>query len=461
MNIWTAVKLTLTALLLALAWCLWPVYGFFSHSGDAPLPPFGWVKMADSAPVTQEAANIAFAEAGEKVIALLDERRKQIGAPAFSAAVAIDGDVVWRGAVGWADVASDKAATPDTQFRIGSTSKTVTATALARMVDKGLIDLDAPITEYLGDLPNPDWATITPRMLASHMAGAPHYRENGDLAGLYHSMALRKRFDDMRAAIKLFDDSPLLSEPGTEFFYSSLGTVLLGAVMSEAAGKPYRRIIEEEVLAPAGMTSTIVAPKRRGAHDNLATFYLLKDDKQRAWRPVDLSHRLPGGGWASTPTDLVRMGALVLDTDYISKQTREAFWTPQRLSNGEVNEQDYAIGWRWREWEVDGVGLARNANHGGVSRGSQSWLLVFPDYDMAIAFNINSRTDEFRDFGMAWEDIFREFVLALRATQSASSVGAPAGESVKSERPVETKEALVRKPCLEMMDGPTFSIIAF
>lgn len=402
----------MAAVFFILAWLLWPVYGFFSHSGDAPLPPFGWMEMGEEAPVTQEALDPTYAEAGEKVIALLDDRRKAIGAPAFSAAVAVGGDVVWRGAVGWADIAADKPATPETQFRIGSTSKAVTAMALARFVERGLIDLDAPVTDYLGEVKNPEWETITPRMLASHMAGLPHYGENKEWGGLYHSMALRKHFADVRYAVKLFDESALLSEPGTEFFYSSLGTVLLGAVMSEAAGKSYREIIEEEVIGPAGMTSTMVAPKRRGAHEELATFYLLKDGKQRAWRPVDLSHRLPGGGWASTSTDLARMGALALDTDYISEETRAAFWTPQRLANGEINEQHYAIGWRWREWDVDGVGVARNANHGGVSRGAQSWLLVFPDYDMAIAFNINSRTDDFGDFGGAWKDIFREFALA-------------------------------------------------
>lgn len=417
MSIWTNVKLGLIALTLVLAWLLWPVYGFFSHSGDAPLPPFGWVEMGETAPVAQEALDPTYAEAGNKVIALLDERRKAIGAPAFSAAVAIGGDIVWRGAVGWADIASDKPATPETQFRIGSTSKAVTATALARLVEKGVIDLDAPVTNYLGDVKNPEWETVTPRMLASHMAGMPHYKENGERGGLYRSVALRTHYADVRDAVKLFDESPLLSEPGTEFFYSSLGTVLLGAVMSEAAGKPYRQIIEEEVLDPAGMASTIVAPKRRGSRENLATFYLLKGGKQRAWRPVDLSHRLPGGGWASTPSDLVRMGSIVLDTDYISEETQQAFWAPQRLANGEVNEQDYAIGWRWREWDVEGVGVARNANHGGVSRGSQSWLLVFPDYDMAVAFNINSRTDAFHNFGMAWEDIFREFALAIPASE--------------------------------------------
>ena len=89
--------------------------------------------------------------------------------------------------------------------------------------------------------------------------------------------------------------------------------------------------------------------------------------------------------------------------------------TPQVLADGSVNEQDYAIGWRWREYEVEGIGVARNANHGGVSRGAQSWLLVFPDYEMAIAFTTNTNTEEFADFGMAWRDIFEAFARDLSA----------------------------------------------
>ena len=417
MSIWRIVSALGLLLLLAAVWFLWPVYGFYAHMGKLPLPPFGWETMQGEAPVTQEVLDPAYRDAGDKVIALLDERRAAIGAPAFSAAVAIEGKLVWRGAVGWADLKTMTPATPETQFRIGSTSKAVTATALARLVDKGLIDLDAPISRYLKDMPNAEWGKITPRQLASHMAGLPHYKENEDILGLYQTVALRREYKDVRDALEVFDESPLLYEPGTEFYYSSLGTVLLGAVMSDAVGKPYQQIIEDEVIEPAGMTSTMVAPKRKGKNKKLATFYLEKDGRQREWRPVDLSHRLPGGGWASTPADLVRMGALVLNDNYISPQTRMHFWTPQRLNSGEVNEQDYAIGWRWREWDVEGVGIARNANHGGVSRGSQSWLLVFPDYEMAIAFTINSRTEEFREFGMVYQDIFREFALTMNARE--------------------------------------------
>ena len=57
----------------------------------------------------------------------------------------------------------------------------------------------------------------------------------------------------------------------------------------------------------------------------------------------------------------------------------------------------------------NGVGIVRNANHGGVSRGSQSWLLVFPDYGMSIAFNTNMNTDEFAEFGIFYREMVEVF----------------------------------------------------
>ncbi len=399
------------ALLLAVfIWLAWPVYGFYAHRGEVPLP-FGWIDAPEEpAPLTLKAPDAIYNGASARVMALLRDHRAKIGAPAISAAVGRKGEVIWAGTVGWADLKAQTRATPDTIFRVGSTSKAITATALARLVQKGIIDLDTPISRYWPGLPNPAWAQITPRQLASHMAGLPHYKENTDYAGLYQTLSLSTRFADVRDAVEIFDESELLFPPGTDFHYSTLGTVLLGAVMSEAAGKPYRTIVQEEVLAPATMTATLPAPRAAGTPEALARFYLQRDGRYREWRPVDLSHRLPGGGYASTPSDLVRMGLRQLDDSYLSPEIRKAFWTPQKLSSGETNEQDYAVGWRWREWDVDGVGVARNANHGGVSRGSQAWLIVLPDYEMAIAFTINTNTDEFSDFGQIWDDIFRAFV---------------------------------------------------
>ncbi len=285
----------------------------------------------------------------------------------------------------------------------------MTATALARLVQRGVIDLDAPISTYFDELPNPAWAEITPRQLASHMAGMPHYGENTDQNGLYKSVALADHYPDVRDALSVFDSSELLGAPGEKFFYSSLGTVLLGATMSEAAGRSYRELMADEVFKPAGAESTIVSPRRSAPTDEIATPYFLDENRVRAWRAVDLSHRLPGGGWASTPSDLARIGALWLDEDFVTLETRATFWAPQRLNDGSVNEQNYAVGWRWREAEGSDFWLANNANHGGVSRGGQAWLLVFPDDNMVLAFTINTKTEEYSDFGDAYADLYRAF----------------------------------------------------
>ena len=397
----------LTALLVGAGAWFWPVYGFLAHAGRAPLPPWGWIDIASEPPSTENVGDSRYARAGERVLAAMADHRARIDAPGMSAAVAIDGEIVWKGAVGWADIAKNRPLTPDTIVRIGSTSKAVTATALARLVQQGVLSLDTPIDAYMSS-PNAEWAGVTPRMLASHSAGIPHYGDVQNDPQRLNAVKLNKSYRDVRDALEVFDQSPLLFAPGTDFEYSSLGTVLLGAVMSEAAEIPYREIIKDQALTPAGAGSTIVSPARTD-DPNIAVPYVSRNGRFRPWRPVDLSHRLPGGGWASTSADLARIGSLWLDEDFIAQEIRDEFWRPQTLSSGEVNEQDYAIGWRWREWDVDGYGLARNANHGGVSRGGQSWLLVYPDLRMAIAFNMNGRTEEFPPFGAFHDEIFVPF----------------------------------------------------
>ncbi len=446
------------ALVAALAWggwIAWPIYGFFAHNGDAPLPPTEWTSLPTPEPTTLSTAEWSdlparapdrqalydpfYAKAGDAVTDALAAHRAAIGAPGLSAAVTIDGALVWAGAVGWSDLETQKPLTVTKQFRIGSTSKALTATALARLVDRGVIGLDQPLREIMDPLPNKAWAEITPRQLASHMAGLPHYGENTD-PDMMQAAALRRHYPDLKSALTVFDEAELLSEPGTAFFYSSFGTVLLGAAMADAAGMSYRELMQQEVFGPAGIERTIVAPKKPGPDSALATFYYRDGERYRPWRPVDLSHRLPGGGWASTPSDTARIGALQFKPGYLSDAVKQEFWTPQRLASGEVNEQDYAIGWRWREWPVEGLGLARNANHGGVSRGAQSWLLAFPDHNITIAFMINMRTDEFSEFGAVWREIFAPFASAAQeaaamaaGTEAAGDVEAGASEAAPAE----------------------------
>ncbi|NRQ43513.1 beta-lactamase family protein [Rheinheimera sp. YQF-2] len=410
----------LMLLLLAGAYAfLQPVYQFFSHKGGLPMPFWGFVSIAEPVPELSRVLDNNYREAADTAMQQLKTHRRAINSPGISAAVAIEGKLVWQGVAGWADIAAKKPISPQTQFRIGSTSKALTSTLLARMVQQGNIELDTPLQRYKLSERNPAWRNITPRQLASHMAGIPHYDENTDWRGLYKTIALTTRYQDVGAALAVFDDSKMLFLPGEQFSYSSLGTVLLSAVMQEAGKTRYAQLMQTQVFAPLGMTDTAIEPEIGAtAQDTaqLARFYWRKDESKpvvRVWRDVDLSHRLAAGGFISTSTDLVKLGLGFLRDDFVAPAIRQQFWTPQQLNNGEVNEQQYAIGWRVRDYDfAQPLGVLFTANHGGVSRGAQSWLMVIPEFNMVVAANINTTTEHFWDFGKVSTELVRAFLLA-------------------------------------------------
>ena len=89
----------------------------------------------------------------------------------------------------------------------------------------------------------------------------------------------------------------------------------------------------------------------------------------------------------------------------------EKIWQPQRLNNGEINPQNYAIGWRKGTFLID-AGKLPIFHHGGVSRGAQSWLVVFPEQKMSIAINTNINTREFSEFSSVYKEIANAFLKA-------------------------------------------------
>ncbi len=413
-------KVLLVLVLASAVWFTQPIYLFYAYRGKAPMPPFGLQDIPEDNQSHQVLYMPGYQKAGEEAIAILQRHKTQINVPAISAAVAIDGEIAWAGAAGWADISSRAPATPQTQFRIGSTSKALTATGLARLVDSGNIDLDTPISEYIKPLPNPNWSDITPRQLACHMSGLPHYRENTDLLGLYRSISLKTRFRDVNDALSMFDGSELLFEPGRGFSYSTYGTVLQSAAMQAASQKPFLDIIREQVLQPLAMESTMTETEAK-ATGRLATFYWNDEGRQRRakpWRKVDLSHRLAGGGFISTSSDLVKLGSAYLDDQYISPKTRSIFWTPQTLLDGSVNSQNYALGWRVQLRNPQDPETIRKANHGGVSRGAQSWLMILPERQIVIAVNINSNTEDFWEFGSVSKQLGDLFIKAKQVETS-------------------------------------------
>ncbi|MFC3030967.1 serine hydrolase domain-containing protein [Pseudoalteromonas fenneropenaei] len=401
----------LIALLALLGWYLKPFYDFYAYQNKAPMYPWGQVLIPAERPQQSEVFDIDYQSVAQQASDLLAAHSKHIYAPGITAAVAINDQLVWAASAGWADIETKQPMRTDSQLRIGSTSKAVTAAGLARLIQAGKVTLDTSLGEVYASLPNPTWRPITLRQLASHMSGMPHYNKNTELLGLLEFMRLDKHYAEVGDALKLFDESQLLFPPGSQFEYSSLGTVVISDVIAQRADMRYQNWMVNEVFTPLQLHHTVEEQQA----SKLVTFYWQSPTQQeqvRTWRAVDLSQRLAGGGWVSTSKDLAMFGQGFMREEFIGNELREQFWTPQTLNNGEVNPQNYALGWRQGSLSLaNPIGDIRYYHHGGVSRGAQGFLLVVPQYHLSMAVNINTKTDKFSDFSAVCKELVSLFVL--------------------------------------------------
>lgn len=351
-------------------------------------------------PTSHTVDDSRFSNVGQRALEAIRVHREKHGFPALTAAVSIGGDLVWTGAAGWSDLETRTPANRGTVMRIGSTSKAVTATAFARLADRRAMSLDASLSEYSDHWPNPAWNDLTPRQLLSHTAGMPEYEDNGDHVGRLMTLWGRRHYTSVEESLAIFDGADLLYEPGTDFAYSSFDVNLLGAAMAACQKMRFLDLLDRLVFDPLELVAS-GGDSDGTDRPELARFYELDGDRARTWRRFDLSQRWPGGGLVSTSAELALIGGSWMDPSFISVETREEMWTPQTLRNGEVNEQSYALGWRYypeATWPGDENRLLPFAHHGGISKGAMSWLVVYPDFHLSIAININTRAEEFSDF---------------------------------------------------------------
>jgi serine beta-lactamase-like protein LACTB len=236
---------------------------------------------------------------------------------------------------------------------------------------------------------------------------------------VWHTLILQKEFTDVEDALQVFDATPLLFPPGTSFHYSSFDVNLMSVVMQHAGERPFLKLIDVNVLQPLGLQDTF-ADRTIGSTTNLATFYERRGKTVKPWRDVNLSVKWAGGGFLSTPTDLVHLGSAWLDPQFISDTTRSIFWAPQLLANGDVNPQRYGLGWRSDSAEIEGVTYQRR-HHGGVSKGSMNWLVVYPDERIVVDIAINARADEFSDFARHERRITALFLEAIASSPHIQS----------------------------------------
>jgi len=305
---------------------------------------------------------------------LLDSLVRTEGLPGLQVAVLVRGQLAWSEGFGYSNVETKTPITPLSRFRVGSVAKPLTAAALARLVEAGRVDLDAPVQTYVPGFPEKRWP-VTTRQLAGHLAGIRHYRGEEFLS--------TRRYDTVAEGLEIFADDSLLFEPGTRYSYSSYGWNLISAVIESAAGEPFLEVMRRTVFEALDLAHT-VADFTDSLVAYRTSYYIQGEGRTLLNAPyVDNSYKWAGGGFLSTAEDLVRFADAHARPGFLETGTLELLFRSQRTSDG--RETNYGIGWGTRTDEAG----RRVVSHSGGSVGGTTMLLLYPEERVAVAMIVN------------------------------------------------------------------------
>lgn len=316
--------------------------------------------------------------------------------PAITYGVLLDDKLVHARSLGFANLERKIPAASDTRFRIASMTKSFVALAALRLRDEGKLRLDDPVANYLPELQavrplTADSPVLSVRQLMTMSTGLPEDNPWGDQQMAISAEALRR----------FVRDGLSFSTPaGTSYEYSNLGFVLLGQVVSKAAGVPFQKYITEKILTPLGMTNT-VWEYADVPNDKLALGYRWEHDM---WRLEPILHDGEGaacGGLITTLDDFARYVAFHLDawparddpdTGPVHRATVREMHLPSVFSgfaassklidgttpNPSVAFYNYGLGWR-----RDARGVVQIAHSGGLPGYGSNYRFA-PDHGVAI-----------------------------------------------------------------------------
>jgi CubicO group peptidase (beta-lactamase class C family) len=294
--------------------------------------------------------------------------------PSVAAAVTRKGEPVWSGAVGSANYAEHRDATPETQYRIGSITKTFTAVAVMQQRAEGKLDLDDRLDQHLDGIVN---GSPTIRRLLCHLSGLQ--REAGEMFVTGESPTEAELIASMR-------DAEFVLRPGESHHYSNLAFALLGQVVVRTSGQPYMTYVNERILTPLRLERTTWTP-----HAPAAQGYLVDEYARTVWveAETEMGGTAAAGQLWSTVGDLGRWAAFLAagNDEVLAANLVEEMWFPQVM----YDPSDWALAW--------GLGLMLYnqggriyAGHGGAMAGHLAGVCVDRATQTGAAALTNSGT---------------------------------------------------------------------
>lgn len=290
------------------------------------------------------------------VVAGIDEilERASRDGSGFAVVIEIGDELVLEKGYGLAIRDGHVPFTPDTVAQVGSLTKQFTATALLDLVEKGRVELDAPVSRYIPEIPATA-AAITPRQLLTHSSGLPEY------CGPDFEAIGRSEF--VRRCLAM----PLAFKPGTRTAYSNVGYSAIALIIETASGRPYADYLRDEILKPAGLLDTGYFLSNHESTD-LAHGYLDGQDRGNIRDRIsaldgDWWNLKGNGGMQASATDMYRWYRALNEPGTLSPRLRQWLTAPHTDWNDGVAE---GFGWFFRSEDGSAVDQMSHAGSDGV-----------------------------------------------------------------------------------------------
>jgi CubicO group peptidase (beta-lactamase class C family) len=339
----------------------------------------------DRVPAEEAAVAVDYGQALEQLRKTVADELQRGLVPGVSIALVDDQTVVMAEGFGLADMARQIPATAETVYRVGSISKLFNALAAMQLVERGKLDLDAPIARQLPEfqivVPFEDAPPITLRQLLCHRSGM--VRESP--VGGY----LDDSQPTMAASVASLRSCVLVNPPDTKTRYSNIGPTIVGLAVSAAGRQPFEQYQHEHLLQPLGMSNSAwradpavrqqLAVGRMRVADGQGGF-----DRQPA--PLFELGTIPAGNLYSSARDMAEFAKMLLAAGRVSSgrviqaETLRQMFTPQLTGE----ETGFGLG-----FAVGRFAGHKSIRHSGAVYGFTSSLVVLPEPGVAAIVLVN------------------------------------------------------------------------
>ncbi|MDT9599721.1 serine hydrolase domain-containing protein [Sphingosinicella rhizophila] len=300
--------------------------------------------------------------------------------PGAAVAVLHKGEIVVAKGYGRATLEHDVPVTRDTIFQSGSVGKMFTAALVMKLVERGEIGLDDPLSQYLPDAPE-SWRPITIRHLLTHTSGVANYTGDFDF---------RRDYTDDEL-VKFAYALPLDFQPGSRWSYSNTGYVLLGIIVKKKTGTSYLDLLATEVFKPLGMktaqgiTEADIVPNRASGYQLVGGVL-----KNQDWVSPTMNRTADGSLYFSL-NDMIAWARAVEKGEVLSAAGWTQVYAPVKLNSG----NPYPYGFGWSLDEADGK---PRLHHGGAWQGFRTYYSRYLGEDLAVILLTNSSSAEVSSF---------------------------------------------------------------